>query len=298
MRQPPDVFKWPLNGVVVRSGGRTVLIDAGMGAEYPAGGLLAGRLEAAGTDPASVTDVVLTHMHVDHVGGLLADGLRGRLRPDVPIHLAAAEVEFWASPDFSRSTFAGMPDVLRSAAMALRGKVPQPTADVRVGVRGGAGGRRRKTRTRSPPPVRMARHSAAQSAPAPVAVTAACSRGERRRQHPPRPHRPSLRQRRTPRLAVAAAVRFGSTPRARCTLPRHPLVWQDREGRIHVRGGGHSGRWRSRASPKHHAPGRWLAKAASSAASRHCARRPRRSSAATRNSTAGGRPSTARAGSC
>ena len=35
MRQPPDVFKWPLNVVVVRSGGRTVLIDAGVGAEFP-----------------------------------------------------------------------------------------------------------------------------------------------------------------------------------------------------------------------------------------------------------------------
>lgn len=120
MRQPPDVFKWPLNVVVVRSGGRTVLIDAGMGAEYPdaprAAGHLAQRLEAAGIDPASVTDVVLTHLHVDHVGGLLADELRGRLRADVPIHLAAAEVEFWTSPDFSRNTFAGMPEVLRSAA--------------------------------------------------------------------------------------------------------------------------------------------------------------------------------------
>ncbi|HJW64804.1 MAG TPA: MBL fold metallo-hydrolase [Actinomycetes bacterium] len=120
MRQPPDVFKWPLNVVVVRSGGRTVLIDAGIGAELPAdfpqaAGLLAGRLTAAGIDPASVTDVVLTHMHVDHVGGLLADGLRRQLRPDVPIHLAAAEVEFWASPDFSRNTFGGMPDVLQSA---------------------------------------------------------------------------------------------------------------------------------------------------------------------------------------
>jgi glyoxylase-like metal-dependent hydrolase (beta-lactamase superfamily II) len=118
--QPSDVYKWPLNVVVVRSGGRTVLIDAGMGAEYPdfprAGGLLAMRLEAAGIDPASVTDVVLTHLHVDHVGGLLADGLKGRLRPDVPIHLAAAEVEFWTSPDFSRNTFAGFPDVLRSTA--------------------------------------------------------------------------------------------------------------------------------------------------------------------------------------
>src|SRR5215831_5900888 len=33
--QPADVYKWPLNVVVVRSGGRTVLIDTGVGAEYP-----------------------------------------------------------------------------------------------------------------------------------------------------------------------------------------------------------------------------------------------------------------------
>src|SRR6516165_403981 len=30
---PPDVLEWPLNVVVVRSGGRTVLIDAGLGAD-------------------------------------------------------------------------------------------------------------------------------------------------------------------------------------------------------------------------------------------------------------------------
>ena len=116
--QPKDMYKWPLNVVVVRSGGRTVLIDSGAGSEFPAFpgvGQLATRLDAAGIDPASVTDVVLTHLHVDHVGGLLADQLRGRLRPDVPIHLAAAEVEFWSSPDFSRNTFGGFPDVLRSA---------------------------------------------------------------------------------------------------------------------------------------------------------------------------------------
>jgi glyoxylase-like metal-dependent hydrolase (beta-lactamase superfamily II) len=116
--QPPDVYTWPLNVVVVRSGGRTVLIDSGVGSEFPdfpGVGRLATRLDAAGIDPASVTDVVLTHLHVDHIGGMLDDKLRGRLRPDVPIHLAAAETKFWVSPDFSRNTFGGFPDVLRSA---------------------------------------------------------------------------------------------------------------------------------------------------------------------------------------
>jgi glyoxylase-like metal-dependent hydrolase (beta-lactamase superfamily II) len=116
--QPHDSYQWPLNVVVVRSGGRTVLIDSGVGSEFPdfpQVGRLATRLDPAGVDPASITDVVLTHLHVDHVGGLLADALRARLRPDVPIHLAAAEVEFWTSPDFSRNTFGGFPDVLQSA---------------------------------------------------------------------------------------------------------------------------------------------------------------------------------------
>jgi glyoxylase-like metal-dependent hydrolase (beta-lactamase superfamily II) len=116
--ESPDAYTWALNAVVVRSGGRTVLIDSGVGSEFPdapQAGRLATRLGAAGIDPASVTDVVITHLHVDHIGGLLADGLRGRLRPDVPIHLAAAEIEFWASPDFSRNTFGGFPHVLRSA---------------------------------------------------------------------------------------------------------------------------------------------------------------------------------------
>ena len=117
---PPDVFDWALNVVVVRSGGRTILIDAGLGAEFPdfpRAGQLAQRLEAAGIDLASVTDVVLTHMHMDHVGGLLVDGVKDRLRPDLRIHVAAAEVEFWASPDFSHTSMPpAIPDALRSAA--------------------------------------------------------------------------------------------------------------------------------------------------------------------------------------
>jgi glyoxylase-like metal-dependent hydrolase (beta-lactamase superfamily II) len=117
---PPEVLDWPLNVVVVRSGDQTVLIDAGLGLEFPdfqQAGRLAMRLKAAGIDVASVTDVVLTHLHMDHIGGLLGDGLGHGLRPDLRVHVAAAEAEFWESPDFSHTSMpAGVPDALRSAA--------------------------------------------------------------------------------------------------------------------------------------------------------------------------------------
>jgi glyoxylase-like metal-dependent hydrolase (beta-lactamase superfamily II) len=118
---PPDAFDWSLNAVVARSGGKIVLIDAGLGSDpdlnLPRAGQLAKRLESAGIDLASVTDVVLTHMHMDHVGGLLVDGVKERLRPDLRIHVAAAEVKFWESPDFSHVSMPpGFPDALRSAA--------------------------------------------------------------------------------------------------------------------------------------------------------------------------------------
>ncbi|MDR6289620.1 MULTISPECIES: MBL fold metallo-hydrolase [Inquilinus] len=118
---PPDAFDWALNVVVVRSGGQTILIDAGLGSDpdlhLPRAGQLIKRLEAAGIDLAEVTDVVLTHMHMDHVGGLLVDGVKERLRPDLRIHVSAAEVKFWEAPDFSHVSMPpGFPDALRSAA--------------------------------------------------------------------------------------------------------------------------------------------------------------------------------------
>jgi glyoxylase-like metal-dependent hydrolase (beta-lactamase superfamily II) len=118
---PPDAFDWALNAVVARSGGQTILIDAGLGSDpnlnLPRAGQLAKRLEAAGIDLASVTDVVLTHMHMDHVGGLIVDGVKERLRRDLRIHVAAAEIKFWESPDFSQVSMPpGFPDALRSAA--------------------------------------------------------------------------------------------------------------------------------------------------------------------------------------
>jgi glyoxylase-like metal-dependent hydrolase (beta-lactamase superfamily II) len=121
MYLPPDAFDWALNVVVVRSGDKTILIDAGLGSDpdlhLPRAGQLIKRLEAAGIDLAVVTDLVLTHMHMDHIGGLLVDGVKERLRKDLRIHVAAAEVKFWEAPDFTHTSMPpGFPDALRSAA--------------------------------------------------------------------------------------------------------------------------------------------------------------------------------------
>ncbi|WP_308909450.1 MBL fold metallo-hydrolase [Pseudokordiimonas caeni] len=117
---PPDAFDWALNVLVVKSGDKTILVDAGLGGQFagfPRAGQFPKRLAAAGIDLASVTDVVITHMHMDHVGGLLVDTVKKQLSPDVRIHVSAIEVDFWAKPDFEQTSMPQpVPDVLRSTA--------------------------------------------------------------------------------------------------------------------------------------------------------------------------------------
>ncbi|MNT03959.1 putative quorum-quenching lactonase YtnP [compost metagenome] len=123
MFMPPDAFDWPLNVMVARSGKQTILIDAGLGGQFPGfprAGMFPQRLESAGIALESVTDVIITHMHMDHVGGLLVDDVKKRLRPDVRIHVSAAEVEFWTSPDFSQTVMPNpVPAVLKTTATAF-----------------------------------------------------------------------------------------------------------------------------------------------------------------------------------
>ncbi|MBB3318876.1 MULTISPECIES: MBL fold metallo-hydrolase [unclassified Rhizobium] len=116
---PPEAFDWALNAVVVRSGDQIVLLDAGLGLDpnlnLPRAGQLLKRLEAADIDLTTVTDLVLTHLHMDHIGGLLVEGIKEKLRPDLRIHIAAAEAKFWEAPDFTRTN---MPDGFPAALAA------------------------------------------------------------------------------------------------------------------------------------------------------------------------------------
>ncbi len=121
MYLPPDALDWALNVMVVRSGDRNILIDAGLGMDpdlnLPRAGQLIRRLGASGINLGEITDVVITHLHMDHIGGLLVDGVKEQLHPELRIHVAAAEVDFWKAPDFTRTNMPpGFPDALRATA--------------------------------------------------------------------------------------------------------------------------------------------------------------------------------------
>lgn len=115
-----DMFDWALNIALVRSGDKLILVDSGVGdgfEYFSRAGQSVMRLETAGIDLHAITDIVITHMHMDHVGGLNVDGVKAKLRPDVRIHVAAAEVEFWKNPDFSKTVMPeAVPPALRKAA--------------------------------------------------------------------------------------------------------------------------------------------------------------------------------------
>lgn len=86
-----------MNQFLVNTGTKLVLVDAGAGTFYgPTLGHTVANLRAAGYTPEQVDDVVITHMHADHIGGLAKDGKA--VFPHAVLHIARADVAFWTDP--------------------------------------------------------------------------------------------------------------------------------------------------------------------------------------------------------
>ncbi|GLZ02764.1 hydrolase [Actinomadura sp. NBRC 104412] len=74
---PDGELEMPVGTFVIRSGDRLMLVDAGYGPQAPptvSGPRLPENLAAAGVRPEDVTDVVLTHLHADHIGWCAVEG--------------------------------------------------------------------------------------------------------------------------------------------------------------------------------------------------------------------------------
>src|SRR3990170_4463291 len=68
---PRGNLRMNIGSFVLRSDGQTIVVDTGLGEKprpgYPEGKLLA-NLHAEGIKPEDVDIVLITHLHVDHVG--------------------------------------------------------------------------------------------------------------------------------------------------------------------------------------------------------------------------------------
>ena len=85
------------NAFLVDTGRRRILIDSGAGSLWgPKLGQLTASLRAAGYGPEQIDEIYFTHLHTDHVGGLM-DGDQLRF-PNAVVRASQQEADYWLSP--------------------------------------------------------------------------------------------------------------------------------------------------------------------------------------------------------
>lgn len=95
-----------MNYLFLEKDNRKVLIDTGAGGVFgDDSGHLLENLLYAGIQPEEITDIIITHAHPDHVGGL-SDKYSNPVYPNADVYISDIEYKYWMNgvPDFSEST--------------------------------------------------------------------------------------------------------------------------------------------------------------------------------------------------
>ncbi len=125
-----------VNAYLINTGSKLVLIDAGAAGGFgPTLGKLIPNLRASGYKPEQVDEIYITHMHVDHLGGLVA-GDKAAF-PNAVVRAAKAEGDYWLNPANADKAPAQMKNFFKVAAAALKpyiasGKYKPFTGDVEL----------------------------------------------------------------------------------------------------------------------------------------------------------------------
>jgi len=99
--QPSSPVGLQINTILVNTGDKLVLIDAGCGVDKfqnTTGGLI-GNLAAAGYAPGDIDMILFTHLHFDHLWGISDHENASLLFPSAEFVARETEVAFWSAPD-------------------------------------------------------------------------------------------------------------------------------------------------------------------------------------------------------
>ena len=94
---PTDNVVLEQNALVINTGDRLALFDTGMSSVKRPNtqtGRLLTSLKQAGIDPKDIDAVVLTHPHIDHSGGMVADD-GSRNFPNAQVYMTEIDFDFW-----------------------------------------------------------------------------------------------------------------------------------------------------------------------------------------------------------
>jgi glyoxylase-like metal-dependent hydrolase (beta-lactamase superfamily II) len=116
LHQPAGRVRVPYTTLVLRTGGKTVLIDTGNGdIAAPTSGTWMTNFRAAGFDPATVDVVILSHFHGDHINGLRLKSGQW-VFPRAEVKVPTVEWDFWMDDN----RMASVPDAMRGAFQNVR----------------------------------------------------------------------------------------------------------------------------------------------------------------------------------
>lgn len=120
----PATVPTSVNAFLVHTAGRWVLIDTGVDVAFgPSLGHLQASLARAGVKPEQISEVLLTHLHIDHVSGLMHEGKMAF--PHATVRVNQQELAFWTNP---ASVAKLDPSVQSSVQAAIKALAPYQAA--------------------------------------------------------------------------------------------------------------------------------------------------------------------------
>ena len=92
---PEGTYSIAVNAFLIETDDKAILVDAGYGKK------LFANLEACEKSPEQIDIILLTHMHGDHIGGLLQNGSKSF--PNATLYIPQPEYDYWMNNEIMQS---------------------------------------------------------------------------------------------------------------------------------------------------------------------------------------------------